>query len=88
MKKIELILLTFERGDYVETFQGFFIYLGNSLWLSRDTHALYKGKNQYTIPKERKDHRIAITLSFICEGDVVTHLLKGIPEQKDIYARQ
>lgn len=85
MKKREFNEITFERGDYVELSQGFFIYLGNNLWLNRDSHTLYRGSNKCLFPKGSSPH---FTFSYICEGDIVNHLLEGMPEQKDIYVKQ
>lgn len=85
MKKTELISIIFERGDYMETPQGFFIYLGNSLWINRDSYTLYQGVYKVAFTKGSNCN---LNLRYICEGDVVKHLLKGIPEQKDVYVKQ
>lgn len=85
MKKNKILKLEFERGDYAETPQGFFIYLGENLWVDRDSLTLYQGKNQYSV---LEGHNLNLTLFYICEGKVVKHLLKGIPEQKDCYVKQ
>lgn len=85
MKKKEFTEIIFERGDYVEQPQGFFIYLGNNLWLNRSSHTLYKGSNRCLFPKGCFPR---LNLFYICEGDIVNHLLKGIPEQNDCYVKQ
>lgn len=85
MKKKEYITIVFERGDYVELYQGIFIYLGDGLWMDRDSHALYRGSSTTMFEKGKN---LKLVLFYICEGKIVNHLLEGIPEQKDVYVRK
>lgn len=71
----------FHRGDVVEFESTLYMYLGNNVWMGKDTHTLYHGRNTVTVSGNRNVH---LGLTYIAEGKVANTLFQGIPEINDI----
>lgn len=67
----------FHRGDVVESEGTLYIYLGKNVWMSKDTHTIYHGRNTVAVSDNRD---INLGLTYITDGSVIDTILEGIPK--------
>lgn len=82
MKKEKINKIMFERGDYVEQFGSIYIYLGNTMWMSKNSGDIFTGPSTYTI---REGYNLNLKLRYVMNGQEALVLFDGIPKQKDCY---